>query len=137
LVPGLPEIPGVTTQAGAPAPAAQAPGTNPFAGTPLEGLFPQGLPQLPGLPGEPAPAPAAQPGAQPQNPPAQPGAPAPAAGNGTAPGAGVVPAAAPIAYEGDAAVETLLGRKPSSMEYLMLSSILEGGTLRVTEEAAS
>jgi virulence factor Mce-like protein len=136
-LPGLPEIPGVTTQAGAPAPAAQAPGTNPFAGTPLEGLFPQGLPQLPGLPGAPAPAPAAQPGAQPQNPPAQPGAPAPAADNGTAPGTGVVPAAAPITYEGDAAVETLLGRKPSSMEYLMLSSILEGGTLRVTEEAAS
>lgn len=136
-LPGLPEIPGVTTQAGAPAPTAQAPGNNPFAGTPLEGLFPQGLPQLPGLPGAPAPAPAAQPGAQPPNPPAQPGAPAPAADNGTAPGTGVVPAAAPITYEGDAAVETLLGRKPSSMEYLMLSSILEGGTLRVTEEAAS
>ncbi|MGW1739615.1 MlaD family protein [Nocardia sp. NPDC001965] len=132
-LPGLPQIPGVTTAAGAPAPA-QAPGNNPFAGTPLEGLFPQGLPQLPGLPG--APAPAAQPGEQPQNPPAVPGAPAPAAHNGT-PGTGVVPAAAPITYEGDAAVTTLLGRKPSSMEYLMLSSILEGGTLRVTEEAAS
>ncbi|WP_327149005.1 MlaD family protein [Nocardia sp. NBC_01329] len=134
-LPGLPQIPGVTTQGGAPAPT-QAQGNNPFAGTPLEGLFPQGLPQLPGLPGAPAPAPAAQPGEQPQNPPAAPGAPAPAADNGT-PGTGVAPAAAPITYEGDAAVTTLLGRKPSSMEYLILSSILEGGTLSVTEEAAS
>ncbi|WP_328389581.1 MlaD family protein [Nocardia sp. NBC_00416] len=134
-IPGLPEIPGVTTQAGAPAPV--QPQNNPFSGTPLEGLFPQGLPQIPGLPGAPAPGPAAQPGAQPQNPPAEPGAPAPAADSGTAPGNGTVPAAAPISYEGDAAVAALLGRKPSSMEYLMLSSILEGGNLRVTEEATS
>ncbi|MGW0178950.1 MlaD family protein [Nocardia sp. NPDC003345] len=132
-IPGLPPIPGITTETGAPAPAQPPAGNNPFSGTPLEGLFPQGLPQLPGLPGAPAPAPAAQPGEQPQNPPAQPGAPAPAADNGN----GAAPAARPITYEGDAAVETLLGRKPSSVEYLMLSSIMEGGTLRVTEEAAA
>lgn len=129
-IPGLPEIPGVTTQVGAPAPAAPQ-ANNPFAGTPLEGLFPQGLPQLPGLPG--APAPAAQPGEPPQAPPAEPGAPAPAADGGN----GVAPAAQPITYEGDAAVAALLGRQPTSVEYLMLSSIMEGGTLRVTEEAAA
>ncbi|MEU1986236.1 MCE family protein [Nocardia sp. NPDC019395] len=131
-IPGLPAIPGITSQAGAPAPAAP-PVNNPFAGTPLEGLFPQGLPQIPGMPGAPAPAPAAQPGDQPPAPPAEPGAAAPAADSGN----GAAPAAQPIAYEGDAAVTALLGRKPTSVEYLMLSSILEGGTLRVTEGDAA
>ncbi|ONM49046.1 MlaD family protein [Nocardia donostiensis] len=117
-LPGLPAIPGLTTQAGeaaAPAPAAPP---NPFAGTPLEGLFPHFLPPAP----PPAPAPAA-------------GA-APAAHTDSGPEPGVTPAAKPIAYEGDAALTALLGRRPTSVEYLMLSSILEGGTLRVTEEAA-
>lgn len=119
-LPGLPPIPGVTTQAEAPAPTPSViPGlpTNPFAGTPLEGLFPPFLP--------PAPAPA----------PAETGAPAAPAGD-PQPGA-AAPAAKPITYEGDEALTALMGRKPSSVEYLLLSSILEGGTLRVTDEGGT
>ncbi|MBB5913815.1 virulence factor Mce-like protein [Nocardia transvalensis] len=112
-MPGLPELPGVTT----PDAAVSAPQQSavPFAGTPLGGLFQQFLPGMPA----PAPAPA-----QPQ--------PAPEA-------PGVHPAAAPIAgsYTGDAAVEALLGRKPTTAEYLLLSSILRGGTLQVTESGAA
>jgi virulence factor Mce-like protein len=111
-MPGLPEIPGVT-MGDTGAPRAQ-PG-NPFAGTPLGQLFPQ----FP--PGASAPQPMPQP------------APPPPAAPGGRPG--TRPAAAPIIslYTGDAAIAALLGRKPSEAEYLLLSSILSGGTLQVTE----
>lgn len=123
-LPGMPAIPGPTGtgHAAAPAPPGES---NPFSGTPLEGLVPNlNLP----LPGVPAPAP--QPGAAPA-----------AHGDDSEHTDGqdssTTPAAAkPVAYEGDAALNALLGRQPSSVEYLMLSSILEGGTLRVTEETA-
>ncbi|MFE7802769.1 MCE family protein [Nocardia sp. NPDC057440] len=117
---GLPDIPGVTTPGGA-ADAAGVPGPNgprsssPFAGTPLEGLFPQLFPPAPG--GSPNPAPAAVPVPEPGLP-AQPAR---------------VPSAGPIAYEGDAAITALLGRRPTTAEYLLLSSALRGGTLQVTE----
>ncbi|MFI9405547.1 MlaD family protein [Nocardia sp. NPDC052316] len=107
-MPGLPLIPGVTTPAPQPVQAG-VPGA-PFAGTPLEGLFPM----LPGLFGQPAPA-APQPAPQPQ------AAPAP------------VPAAGEISYQGDAAITKLLGRKPTTAEYLLLSSILKGGTMHVAD----
>ncbi|MBF6272838.1 MULTISPECIES: MlaD family protein [Nocardia] len=117
-MPGLPAIPGVTTgdtaQTAAPQQAPK-PG-NPFAGTPLEGLFPQ----LPGLPGAPA-APAPQP--------------APAAAPASD---GQKPTAGPIAYyTGRDAMSALLGRDPTTAEYLLLSSILRGGTLQVSESGAS
>ncbi|GAB2649729.1 MCE family protein [Nocardia goodfellowii] len=102
-IPGLPMIPGLTTE-GAPAPTAQDP-TRPFAGTPLEGLFPW----LPGMLGGGQPAPAAP--AEPQE---------------------VKPAAAPIAYQGEDAMTQLLGRKPTPSEVLLLSTIMRNGTLQVT-----
>lgn len=117
-MPGLPVIPGVTTgdtaQTAAPEQAPK-PG-NPLAGTPLEGLFPQ-LPGLPGLPAAPAPQPAPA-AAQ------VPGQPKPQAG--------------PIAYyTGRDAMTQILGREPTAAEYLLLSSILRGGTLQVSESGAS
>lgn len=113
-MPGLPLIPGVTTpdpsRATAAAPTGGAPA--PFAGTPLEGLFPM-LP--PGLlpPAAPAPAPAA-PAAAPEG----------------------TPSARPISYQGDSAIVALLGRKPTTAEYLLLSSILKGGTMQVSDNGA-
>lgn len=99
--PGFPVIPGLTGDVAQPNATQGATPGNPFAGTPLEGLFPNLTPA--------APAPATE----------QPG---------------TVPAsAAPISYSGDAAVTALLGRKPTIAEYLLLSSILRGGTLQVTE----
>ncbi|MCP2276681.1 virulence factor Mce family protein [Nocardia amikacinitolerans] len=109
-MPGLPLIPGVTMpDPGRVVADLQGTAQQPFAGTPLEGLFPV----LPGLPGllPPAPAPAAAP------------ADAPAAGR-------------PISYQGDAAIEKLLGRKPTTAEYLLLSPILKGGTMEVSEGGA-
>ncbi|MEV6388410.1 MCE family protein [Nocardia xishanensis] len=105
-MPGLPLIPGVTMpDPGRVVADLQGNAQQPFAGTPLEGLFPM----LPGLPGiAPAPAPAAA---------------TPAAGR-------------PISYSGDAAIEQLLGRKPTTAEYLLLSPILKGGTLQVSENGA-
>ncbi|MGV9674347.1 MCE family protein [Nocardia sp. NPDC003482] len=111
-MPGLPAIPGYTAPADPTAQNTAQPG-NPLAGTPLAGLFPMlGLP----VPGQPAPNP------QPVPTPA-------AAPAGTA--------AKPIAYTGDAAVTALLGRAPTTAEYLLLSSILRGGTLQVTEGGAA
>ncbi|WP_225731344.1 MULTISPECIES: MlaD family protein [unclassified Nocardia] len=79
--------------AGLPPPAPVAPGNplphsgpDPFAGTPLQGLFPAAL--------------------------AQPG--------GT------------IALSGDAAQIALLGRRPNAAEYLLLATILRGGTVQVS-----
>ncbi|WP_280270165.1 MCE family protein [Nocardia wallacei] len=119
-MPGLPALPGLnpeqTAQPTGPQPL------NPFAGTPLGGLFQQ---FLPGAAPAPAPAPV-----QPQ----------PAAEPAADPAATAThPAAAPIAgsYTGDAAVTALLGRKPTTAEYLLLSSILRGGTLQVTESGAA
>ncbi|WP_280468721.1 MlaD family protein [Nocardia cyriacigeorgica] len=126
-LPGMPAIPGVTTQVTAPAPAAPTAALpNPFAGTPLEGLFPNLVP--PGAPAPAAPQPGAAPAAQPEQ-----GAPAPA---GDTQRPGVKPAARPIAYTDDQALTALLGRKASTLEYMMLSTSLEGGTLQVTEEGA-
>ncbi|WP_067648844.1 MlaD family protein [Nocardia harenae] len=113
-LPGMPVLPGITTSA-APAPAA---GTAPvpFAGTPLEGLFPMLPPQL----GGPAPAPAA---------PAEPAAPAdPPVDPPAAP-------AAPIAYTGDAAITRYLGRQPTAAEYLLLGSITKGMTLTTSGDS--
>ncbi|TQM29638.1 MCE family protein [Nocardia bhagyanarayanae] len=110
-MPGLPLIPGVTMpDPGRIVADLQETAQQPFAGTPLEGLFPV----LPGLPGlmPPAPAPAAAP------------ADAPAA-------------ARPISYQGDAAIEKLLGRKPTTAEYLLLSPILKGGTMEVSQGGAA
>ncbi|MFC9893296.1 MCE family protein [Nocardia sp. NPDC127579] len=107
-IPGLPEIPGLTIPT-VPAPTAQPDPTRPFSGTPLEGLFPW----LPGL-GAPQPVPAA-PAEQPE----------------------VKPAAAPIAYQGEAAITQLLGRKPTSSELLLLSTIMRNGTLQVTPSGGS
>ncbi|WP_227979039.1 MlaD family protein [Nocardia spumae] len=119
-MPGLPAIPGVTTgdtaQTAAPEQAPK-PG-NPFAGTPLEGLFPQ----LPGLPGAPVP-------------PAQPPQPAPAAAPAADPSK---PHAGPVAYyTGRDAMAQILGREPNSAEYLLMSSILRGGTLQVSESGTA
>ncbi|MBL1073197.1 MCE family protein [Nocardia sp. 2] len=100
----LPEgfsIPGLTGTGD----AAQQNQQNPFAGTPLQGLFPSLA-----VPG--ASAPAAQ----------QP--------------AGETPAAGAISYHGDDAIVALLGRRPNAAEYLLLSSIMKGGTLQVTESGA-
>ncbi|WP_216891992.1 MlaD family protein [Nocardia alni] len=109
---GLPSLTGATgplpTQRNAPNAAA------PFAGTPLESLFPQGIPGL--LPPAAPSAPAAQ-------------TPAPKPG-------GPVAFAGPADYTGDAAITALLGRRPTVAEYLLLSSILRGGTLQVTNGGA-
>ncbi|SUA74600.1 virulence factor Mce family protein [Nocardia otitidiscaviarum] len=108
---GFPGIPGLTTAETTEPGVPGAPGTqpgNPLSGTPLEGLFPN----LFGAAPAPAPAPAPDPAAQPQTTPA---------------------AAGPISYAGDDAIVALLGRKPTIAEYLLLSSILRGGTLQVTE----
>lgn len=101
LVPmaGLPMLPGLTTTA-IPVPT-ESETPKPFAGTPLEGIFPH-LPPILGGP---------QPAAEPQT----------------------KPAAAPISYRGEDAMAQLLGRKPTTAEYLLLSSILANGTLQVTE----
>ncbi|WP_327111131.1 MCE family protein [Nocardia sp. NBC_01730] len=113
-MPGLPLIPGVTTPDPSRATAAAPTGgaLAPFAGTPLEGLFPM-LP--PGLlpPAAAVPAPAA-PAAAPEG----------------------TPSARPIAYQGDSAIVALLGRKPTTAEYLLLSSILKGGTMQVSDNGA-
>ncbi|MGW4243133.1 MlaD family protein [Nocardia sp. NPDC004722] len=103
---GFPLIPGLTatgTPTDAPD-AAQKPGTDPLAGTPLQGLFPNLAP---------APA-AAAPASQP----------------------GSVPTAGNIALTGDDAITALLGRRPTAAEYLLLSPILKGATLQVTENGA-
>ncbi|MEV0249742.1 MCE family protein [Nocardia sp. NPDC050712] len=110
-VPGLPMIPGLTTE-GMPAPVAVPDPTKPFSGTPLEGLFPW----LPGLLGGGQQAPAA---------PAAPAQPE------------VKPAAAPISYQGEDAIQQLLGRKPTASELLLLSTIMKNGTLQVTPAGGS
>ncbi|MFJ4655959.1 MlaD family protein [Nocardia sp. NPDC088792] len=113
--PGFPSIPGLNTDITQPGQNPQ-PG-NPFAGTPLEGLFPNlNIPGLPGAPAAPAvpAAPASQPAPQP----------------------GAAPQAGAIAYAGDDAITALLGRRPTAAEYLLLSSILRGGTLTVSESGA-
>jgi hypothetical protein len=46
------------------------------------------------------------------------------------------PSAAPISYRGDSAIPALLGRKPTTAEYLLLSSILKGGTMQVSDNGA-
>ncbi|MGX1804855.1 MlaD family protein [Nocardia sp. NPDC055321] len=102
LPPGLAGLPGLTTGGEITQPDPQA--GNPFAGTPLQGLFPNLVP-----PAAPA-APAADPAA--------------------------APAAGPISYNSDDAITQLLGRRPTAGEYLLLSSILRGGTLQVTETGA-
>jgi hypothetical protein len=110
-MPGVPAIPGFTAPTAEPQKTPSA--GNPFAGTPLQNLFPNGIPGLP--------APAA---------PAKPAA-------ATAPAehaAGHI--AGTVDYTGDAAVAALLGRQPTVAEYLLLSSILRGGTLQVTENGA-
>ncbi|MCX4096486.1 MlaD family protein [Nocardia sp. alder85J] len=110
-IPGLPDILTAGPRPAAPAAGAVAP--NPLAGTPLAGL-------LAGLPGmAPVPAPAPQPPAAAPDP--DPAGPPPAAHAGA------------ISYTGDAALERLLGRRPTAVEYLLLRSSLEGGQLRVTE----
>ncbi|MFR9753694.1 MlaD family protein [Nocardia sp. 004] len=117
-MPGLPLIPGLTTpglgpaDTAAPAGGASAGGVPaPFAGTPLEGLFPMLPPGLvlPGMPTPPVPA----------------ATPAAAQASG-----------APISYQGDSAIIALLGRKPTTVEYLLLSAILEGGTMQVSDSGA-
>ncbi|MGF6881927.1 phospholipid/cholesterol/gamma-HCH transport system substrate-binding protein [Nocardia sp. GAS34] len=113
-VPGLPAIPGLTVSA----PAAPVAPAVPFAGTPLQGLFPSGIPGL-SMPTAPKPA-------APNGPAALPVSPKPAA----------APIAGTVDYTGDAAVTALLGRQPTIAEYLLLSSILNGGTLQVTENGA-
>ncbi|WP_062981570.1 MCE family protein [Nocardia anaemiae] len=114
---GFPEIPGLTSP-GDPLAAASAElkPTSPFAGTPLEGLFPNPAP----------PAPNAQPSAD------QPAAPAVPVQPASAP-----VTAGPISYQGDAAIVALLGRRPTAAEYLLLSSAMRGGTLQVGESGTA
>ncbi|MEC3958093.1 MCE family protein [Nocardia sp. CDC153] len=112
--PGFPLIPGLTTT-GTPTdkPAdTQQPGTDPLAGTPLQGLFPNLVPAAPA----PA-APASQPGSVPT-------------------GGNSVPTAGDIALSGDDAITALLGRRPTAAEYLLLSPILKGATLQLTKSEA-
>ncbi|MGY4098161.1 MCE family protein [Nocardia sp. R16R-3T] len=108
---GFPQIPGLTSPGDplAASPSEPKP-VSPFAGTPLEGLFPNLVP----------PAPGAQPSADQPAAPAAPGQPASAPAS-----------AAPISYEGDAAIVALLGRRPTAAEYLLLGSAMRGGTLQV------
>ncbi|PXX65661.1 virulence factor Mce-like protein [Nocardia tenerifensis] len=108
-MPGLPLIPGVTMPDARPVEGLVPGAPRPFAGTPLEGLFPM-LPGL-GQPQAPAPAPAAAPA-------------------GT-------PSAGEISYRGDEAIPALLGRQPTTAEYLLLSSILKGGTMHVAGNRVS
>ncbi|WP_245745797.1 MlaD family protein [Nocardia altamirensis] len=112
-MPGLPVIPGVTTPDTRPAETGMPSTSRPFAGTPLEGLFPM----IPGFGPPPAPAPAPEPG------------PAP-----VAPASARTPTASAISYQGDAAITALLGRTPTTAEYLLLSSILKGGTIHVADK---
>ncbi|WP_067826170.1 MlaD family protein [Nocardia inohanensis] len=113
------------------------------------GLPTTGLPSIPGLPAIPGltTGEVAQPGAQ--NPQAgNPFAgtplanlfpnlvPQPAAPAGPDAGQQTVPQAGAIAYSGDDAITALLGRRPTAGEYLLLSSILRGGTLQVSQGAA-
>jgi phospholipid/cholesterol/gamma-HCH transport system substrate-binding protein len=116
----LPGLPDFLTAAPPPAAPGSLPALpNPFAGTPLAGLL-SGLPGMAPAPQPPAagPAPAPDPATAPANPaaPQQPSA-----------------HAGPISYTGDAALERLLGRRPTAVEYLLLRSSLEGGQLQVTE----
>ncbi|WP_067695402.1 MlaD family protein [Nocardia jejuensis] len=114
---GFPLIPGLNTGGTITQPGAQPQGVNdPFAGTPLQGLIPNLAPGA---------APAA-----PAAPAAQPGTVAP-----VAPAAG--PISGPVAYTGADAITALLGRRPTAGEYLLLGSILKGGTLQVTESGAA
>lgn len=110
-IPGLPPAP-----AGAPAPPTQ--------------LFPQ-LPGLPAIPGLTAPLfPSAPAAPVPSGISTPSGAPAPAAA--LDPG---TPSGAPIAQlRGRAAVAALLGREPSTVEVLLLTSVLAGGTITVYAE---
>ncbi|MFE9321683.1 MCE family protein [Nocardia sp. NPDC052278] len=108
---GFPEIPGLTSPGDPLAASSSEPKpASPFAGTPLEGLFPNLAP----------PAPGAQPSSD------QPAAPAVPAQPASAP-----VTAGPISYEGDAAIVALLGRRPTAAEYLLLSSAMRGGSLQV------
>lgn len=112
-IPGMPDIPGLTSPGVSPMHTANGTEIKPFQGTPLEGLVPSiQVPGLPGLLG---------------------GTPAPAAAPASAPAPATVPAATPISYSGDAAMTQLLGRKPNASEYLLLGPILKGGTLQVSE----
>ncbi|MRH86344.1 MCE family protein [Nocardia sp. SYP-A9097] len=101
---GFPLIPGLTVVE--PTPSDSTTPANPFAGTPLQGLFPNPAPVTPG------------------NPPA-----APAAQQ-------TLPSGGTISYPGDSAITALLGRRPTAAEYLLLSPILRDGTLQVTESGA-
>lgn len=108
---GFPEIPGLTPPGDPLASRPREPKpASPFAGTPLEGLFPYPAP----------PATGAQPSAD------EPVAPAAPVQPASAPAS-----AGPISYEGDAAIVALLGRRPTAAEYLLLGSAMRGGTLQV------
>ncbi|WP_369636706.1 MlaD family protein [Nocardia sp. JMUB6875] len=102
--PGFPLIPGVTVIGTPEAPKADAPkpGTDPLAGTPLQGMFPNLAPAVPA-------APASQPGT---------------------PG---TPTGKDIAFTGDDAITALLGRRPTAAEYLLLSPILKGATVQLSQ----
>ncbi len=122
-VPGLPLIPGLTALDSQVVASEDQAAPSPFAGTPLEGMIPA-LPVLPGLslPGVPAPQPAAD-----QSAPAEP------AGEPADPTAVVPQQAGAISFRGDDAIAVLLGRQPTAAEYLLLSPILKGGTMTVSE----
>ncbi|MEV6770832.1 MCE family protein [Nocardia sp. NPDC051030] len=105
---GFPSIPGFNTDNTSQQGAQNPQSSDPFSGTPLQGLFPNLAPATPGA------APASQPAT------VQPAS---------------VQKAGPVAYAGDDAITALLGRRPTAGEYLLLSSILRGGTLQVTEGA--
>src|SRR5690606_21571915 len=90
-----------------------------------------GLPALPGLPAIPCITVPLFPVPAPAGPPAPAGQPAPGA-------PAVTPAGAPIAQlRGHAAVAALLGRRPSTSELLLLTSVLAGGTVDVYSEGAA
>ncbi|MEV6274824.1 MCE family protein [Nocardia sp. NPDC051832] len=106
-----------------------------------------GLPMIPGLTTEGAPAPTAVDPAQPFSGtpleglfpwlPGLLGGGQPAAPAAPAEQPEVKPAAAPIAYQGEDAMTQLLGRKPTASEVLLLSTIMRNGTLQVTPGGGS
>ncbi|MTE11878.1 MlaD family protein [Nocardia aurantiaca] len=106
--PGFPLIPGLTTT-GTPTDKPSDAAQKP-ADDPLAGTPLQGLfPNL--VPSAPAPAaPAGQPGS--------------------------VPTGGDIALGGDDAITALLGRRPTAAEYLLLSPILKGATLQLSQSEA-
>ncbi|MEV0359961.1 MCE family protein [Nocardia sp. NPDC050697] len=138
-IPGLPSIPGLFGFPGGPTPGAAVPGTVPGvapAPSATDGLTPGA--ERPGATGTGGPGAGSPDGAAPDGQGFGPAADRPAATVPGAPGtAKPVAATGPLRLRGVAAVAALTGGKPTAAQLLLLTPLLAGGSLEITDGGAA